>query len=167
MNLPADVSKVAPVYLVLTGEMMLDASLEEVWHHLINYPSWQNFPVVQPISGEPAKEGEVVLLRKEEKGFTFPAYYARTIKLDPLRRLIWKTYPEKTTPEANFFGIVDFTIQPAGGQTRFGYNTLYEFLVAYRDESELETFRKQQYENFAALFSVIFPKLKKLVEKGR
>lgn len=156
---------IAPVYLVLNGEMMLDSPTQESWLHVIDFGSWNNFPILRHISGEPGQEGEVVLLKKVEKGFDFPAYYCRTIKLDPERRVIWKTYPETKTEEDDFFGIVDFRVYDEGGKTRFCYNTLYEFLVRYRSEGELDAFRKRQSGNFDALLSVTLPKLKALCEK--
>lgn len=156
---------VAPVYLVMEGEFRIEAPLKAVWSHVLNYPSWQNFPVHKHVSGPPAGEGEVVMLRKEEKGFTFPAYYALTIKLDPESRVLWKTYPAEKGSEVEFFGIVEFRVREAQGGTRFSYNFLYEFQVPYQQESELEAFRKQQYENFTILLSSIFPKLKRLAEQ--
>lgn len=154
-----------PVYLVWHGETMLNAPIERCWPHVLNYTSWQHYPVAQPVSGERGKEGEVVLLKKDEAGFTFPPYYARTIKLEPRRRIIWKTWPETATPELDFFGIVDFTLHEAKGKTRFCYDFLYELLVPARGESELEELRKQQYANTEAMFAAILPKLKKLVEE--
>jgi len=161
----SDVPKIAPVYLVWQGEMLLAAPIEEVWPHVLNYPSWQNYPRLQHVSGRPGEEGEVVLLMKEEKGFTFPPYYARTIKLEPPHRVIWKTYPQ-VAQEINFFGIVDFTLAEAQDKTRFRYDMLYEFLVPHRTEDELKAFHTQQDENFQALFSVTLPKLRSLVEKN-
>lgn len=158
---------VEPVYLVLGGELMIDAPVEQVWHHVLNYPSWQNYSSVEHISGEPGGEGEVVLLRKEEEGFTFPPYYARTIKLEPRRRSMWKTYPETRTQGNDFFGIVEFRLEESQGTTRFSYNTLYEFLVPHVEKSELDAFRERQRENFETLLAAIFPKLKALAEQKR
>jgi hypothetical protein len=156
--------KIGPVYGVWDGELMIDAPVREVWRHVLNYPSWQNFPVARHISGRPGEEGEVVMLRKDEKGFEFPPYYAITVKLEPERRVIWKTYPEKGADD--FFGIVEFGVADAGGKTRFGYHLVYEFNVPYSDESELVAYRKGQEQNFTTLFGVIFPKLKQLAEEG-
>lgn len=158
-------SNTAPVYLVRSGEMMIDASVASTWVHVVNYPSWQNYPIVQHISGARGQAGEVVLLKKDEAGFEFPPYYARTITIEPQRRLMWKTYPQTRQP-IDFFGIVDFQVQPAGEGTRFTYDVLYEFLVPYEDERELETFRQAQYDNFEPLFGSVLPKLKKLAEQG-
>jgi hypothetical protein len=155
---------IEPVYLVLSGEFVIDASTAEVWRHVVNYPSWQNYSSVQHISGQPGGEGEVVLLRKEEKGFTFPPYYARTIRLEPERRAIWKTYPEKRSPATDFFGIVEFGLDDWKGKTRFSYDTLYEFMVPYTHKQELEVFRHRERENFETLLATIFPKLKVLAE---
>jgi hypothetical protein len=160
-----DEMSVAPVYIVLTGEMMIRASRAEVWRHVLNYPGWQNFSVVKHVAGEPGKEGEVVLLSKEEEGFSFPPYYARTIKLEAQRRAIWKTYPEKGGEGPDFFGIVDFRLSGAQGDTCFAYNTIYEFMVPYKSEGDLDTFRRLQEENFGTLLGGIFPKLKRLAEE--
>jgi uncharacterized protein YndB with AHSA1/START domain len=157
---------IEPVYVVESGGMTIDAPTAEVWRLVLDYPSWQNFPVVQHVSGDPGGEGEVVLLRKEEKGFVFPSYYARTIKLQPQRRVIWKTYPEKQSPESNFFGIVEFRLDDRQGKTLFSYTLLYEFMVSYTDKSELDAFREKERENFKTLSTVIFPKLKALAEKS-
>jgi hypothetical protein len=165
-NTSDDSAQLVPVYLVFNGETMLDAPLKDAWPHVVNYTAWQNYPIVQHVSGKPGQEGEVVLLKKDETGFTFPPYYARTIKLDPLRRVIWKTYPEKKSPGIDFFGIVEFSVAEAGGKTRFSYQLLYEMLLPPQSEDELAAFRKQQHENTAAMFAAILLKLKRLVEQG-
>lgn len=157
---------IAPVYLFWEGEMLLDAPVRLAWPHVIDYPSWQSYSSVEHISGAMGQEGEVVLLRKEEVGFEFPPYYARTLKLEPQRRVVWKTYPQQAAAGNDFFGIVEFKLFEAQQKTRFCYNTLYEFQVPYRQEGELEAFRNQQYENFGRLFEAILPKLKKRVSES-
>jgi hypothetical protein len=157
--------KIDPVYMIWSDEMMFNSSTKKTWQHLINPPSWQNFPVYKTVAGSAGKEDEVILMRKEEEGFEFPSYFARVLKIEPERRIVWKTYPEKITPQENFFGIVDFKIYDESGKTRFCYDFLYEFLVPHENEEELVAFRDQQYENFKTLFSIIFPKLKALAEK--
>ena len=161
------IRKTAPVYLVWSGEMMFDAPLERAWTHVINYPSWQNYSTVKHITGEVGKEGEVVLLSKDEKGFEFPPYFARTIKLEPPHRVIWKTYPEKSSPGNEFFGIVEFRLDEVDGKTRYWFQSLYEFLVPYENEDELDQFRKQQDDNMSTLYESIYPKLRKLIEQRR
>lgn len=158
-----DGRKTAPVYIIGEGELMLNASPKDVWPHVLDYSSWQNYSIVQHVSGPPGQEGEVVLLQKDEAGVKSTPYLARTIKLDPGRRVIWKTYREN----ANYFGIVEFRIDEMQGKTRFYWSLLYEHIVSYEHESELETFRRQQYAYFDTLSSCIFPKLKKRVEKDR
>lgn len=155
--------RIEPVYLVWNGEMSFDAPRDLVWRHVIDYPSWQQYSRVERLAGRAGQEGELVMLVKEEKGFEFPPYYARTIKLEAPRRVIWKTYPERGQ-EVDFFGIVEYQLDEIPGGTRLRYDTLYEFLVPYRDERELEEYRKQQYDNFGALFALILPKLRKAVE---
>lgn len=171
MNQQAIVSdsarKVAPVYLVWDGELMLDAPVSAAWPHVINYPSWQNYSTVQHVSGPRGGDGEVVLLFKEEHGFKFPPYYAITIKLEPERRVIWKIYPEKGTQEIDFFGIVQFRVFPVGDRTRFCYDTVYEFQVPHQDEAELAAFYQEQHKNFGALFAAVLPKLQQLVATGK
>jgi hypothetical protein len=160
-ELPA---RIEPVYLFWETETILNAPVEKAWPHIVNYPSWQNFSIVKTISGSHGLEGEVVSLQKDEGGFVFPPYYARTIKVEPERRIVWKTFIEKGSREIDRFGIVDFRVFADTGGTRFVSNLVYEFLVPYRHERELEAFRKKQDENFKTLFASTRPKLKQLVE---
>ncbi len=154
---------VAPVDLLWEGSLMLDALRDEAWRHVLNYPSWQGYSEVTHLSGPPGGEGEVVRLAKDEEGFTFPPYFARTIKIDPPIRVMWKTYPEEgTVPD--FLGVVEFTLEAVGAQTRFGFMSLYEFRVPHNEEAELDEFREEQEENFGTLFASTFEKLKNLVE---
>jgi len=159
--------KVAPAYILRRGENLIDAPLRATWRCLINYPSWQNFRRVQHISGRPGAEGEVVLLEKAETGFTFPRYYARTIVLQPERKVIWKQFADPASQGLDFFGIVTFSAVAAQHGTSFSYDLLYEFLIPYREEEELGALSKRQYENFDALLSVVVPKLKHLAESER
>jgi hypothetical protein len=158
--------KIEPVYLFWETETILNAPVKDVWPHIVNYPSWQGFSTVKTISGKPGQEGEVVSLQKDEKGFVFPPYYARTIKIELQRRIVWKTFIDKGSAEIDRFGIVDFKLFEGEGKTRFCSNLLYEFLVPYEHESEIATFRETQDENFKSLFASTRPKLIKLVEKG-
>jgi hypothetical protein len=155
--------KIAPVYVVYNGEMTINAPVETVWRLAIDYTSWQNYSVVQHVSGVPGQEGEVVLLKKEEKEYVSVPYYARTIKIDPERRIIWKTYRDQT----DYFGIIEFIMYDAQGKTRFLNNALYEFLVPYQYQSELDAFRAERYRVTEAVCAAIFPRLKKLAEQGR
>jgi hypothetical protein len=157
--------KIAPVDLVWNGEMLFDAPLEVVWRYVIDYPSWQNYSSVTHISGKAGGEGEVVLLRKDEKGFEFPPYYARTIKLQPPRWVIWKTYPVNASAENSFAGVVEFKLDKVDGKTRYWFQSVYEFAVPYQDDRELDDFRKRQNDNMLTLYASINPKLKKLIEQ--
>lgn len=157
-------TKTAPVYLVVSGEMLIDASPAQTWPHVVNYPSWQSYSTVQTVEGTPGAEGEVVVLRKDEAGFVFPPYHARTIKIEPERKIIWKTYLDPGAGDPDGFGIVEFRLYPKGGQTVFWYNLIYEFQVRYREERELAEFLEMQKSNFAALIASTHPKLKQLVE---
>jgi hypothetical protein len=155
----SDTKTVTPVYLFYIGEMIIDASVEEVWRHAVDYPSWQNYSLVQHLSGTAGQEGEVVLLKKEETSGTTP-YLARTIKLEPGRRIIWKTYREDSAD----FGIVEFAVEPVGSQSRFSYNTLYERNLVGQTTDEIEAFRARAEESASAVFAVVLAKLKALAE---
>src|SRR4051812_23883903 len=120
-----DSRKTAPVDVVCTGGLLIDASVDEVWPHMIDYTTWQDFPEARTVAGEPGTEGEVVLLQKNFEGTLTPPYYARTIKREPGKRIIWKCFPDDSA-ESDFFGAVgfsgtvEFSLAPAGeGKTRF------------------------------------------------
>jgi hypothetical protein len=158
----ADDRKIAPVYVIVERETLIDAPVKTVWQHAINYPSWQNYSIVKHISGIRGQEGEVTLLKKDELSSPTTAYYARTIKIEPERRIVWKTFRDNV----NYFGIVDFRFYDVDGKTRFTNNSLYEHNIPYRDEAEIEAFRAQAYANMNELLSSILPKLKKIAESG-
>jgi hypothetical protein len=151
-----------PIYVVLEREMVIDAPAQVVWRHALNYASWQNYSTVEHVSGLPGQEGEVVLLKKEEVGSATTPYYARTIKLEPERRVVWKTFRNNV----DYFGIVEFRLYDLGAKTRFCNNSLYEHNIACRNDCEAEAFRAQAYANMDALLAAIMPKLKKLAEQG-
>jgi hypothetical protein len=154
----------APVYLVIDGQILLDAPVKEAWRHIIDYPSWQNYSTVEHISGEVGEAGEVVLLKKEEAGIEFPPYYARTIKIEPESRVICKCYPQDESDA--FFGIVEFRAAPVGDRTRFSWSGIYEFMVAYSDPEQLKAFEAEEYQNFEKLFDSVLPKLQRLVRQS-
>jgi len=162
---PAVVRRVEPVYVVHSGELLIEAPVEVTWRHVMDYASWQNFRVFQHLSGARGQEGEVVLLKKEEAGFDFPAYKARTIKLVPESQIIWKQYTDEESEGINFFGLVTFRVAAVPVGTRFWYDLVFEFLVPYDDVSELDAFRGRQHENFARLTSSVFPRLKRRAEE--
>jgi hypothetical protein len=157
-----DTVKRGPVYIVGDGEMLIDAPVKSVWPHVLSYPKWQDYSIVRHVSGKPGAEGEVVFLQKESGGVKSVPYFARTIKLDPERRVIWKTFRENV----EYFGIVEFRVEPVDGKTRFSYNVLYETVVPYEDESELETRSREGSESLTAYLAIVLPKLKTLAEQG-
>jgi hypothetical protein len=160
-------AKVAPVYVLVNGEIAFDAPIGRVWRHLIDYSSWQNYTTREHVCGEPGREGEVVLLKKEEATYSSPPYYARTVKIEPERRIMWKTYRGEASGDKGYFGFIDFTLSPDGERTLFRSNNIYEYLVPYEDEGELDEFRKKRYAISASVSSVTRAKLKKLIEEDK
>lgn len=106
------------IYIVRRGDIEIDASPESVWPWLLDYGAWQNYSIIEHVSGPVGGEGEVVLLKKDETGYAaVPAYYARTVSIEPGRRVIWKTFREGD----DYFGVVEFSLADAGGRTRLEY----------------------------------------------
>jgi hypothetical protein len=167
-----DTRKSAPVDLVFSGEVLIDKPVDEVWPHVVDYSSWQEFPICEHVSGPVGAEGEVVRLQKEELGIRTPPYYAKTILLEPGKRIIWKCWPEAVTPDNDFLGasdlsaVVQFSVEPQGEKTRFSYTNVYEFIVLHRDEAELESFRSENIPLYEGAFGHIFGNLKHLAETG-
>lgn len=162
---PESTAEVAPVYLVWNAETTLDLPAQEVWPYVVDFPSWQNYSRVEHVSGKPGREGEVRLLQNAEKGFEVPPFYARTIKLEPGHRIVWKCYPSLKETGKEFIGFAEFRLDEEQGRTRFSYSILYEFQMPRSNEIEREAFLKQQHENMDALFALFVPRLKRLVEK--
>ena len=162
----ADAIARSPVYVLVEGQMTLNATAAQTWPHVINYLSWQNYSIAKHISGEVGKEGEVVLLKKDESGASSTPYYARTIKVEPERRVVWKIFREHSTEGGWTFGIVSFRLDEIDGKTRFSYDLMYEFDAPTADEDELRLFKEQQHRNYQTLLSSILPKLKIRVEEN-
>lgn len=160
-----ELGRKAPVYVLMDGEMLLDAPLNECWRCVLDYPSWQSYSTVRHVSGEPGGEGEVVMLRREEPGVAHSPYYAKTINLDPPCRVVWKTYPAQPTND-EFFGIVDFRLSEQAARVCFRYSVLFEFTVPYRDECELRARRDERRADLEALFAAILPALRELVARS-
>lgn len=155
-----------PAYVMLDGSFLIDSPVEKVWPLAIEYTSWQAYSSADPVSGPPGAVREVVRLKKEEPGLeSFPDYYARTLKIEANRRIVWKTWPaSRDEGGADFWGIVDFRLLPEGERTRFVYNVYYEFALEGKDEDELVAFEAQMTAGFEQMMGSVFPKLKSLAE---
>ena len=159
-----DSQKTAPVYIFCEGEAVLDAPVKTAWPCLIDYPSWQNYTRIESISGEPGQEGEVVLLDKDDGEGEDPSspYYARTIKLEPEQRIVWKTFPYDEETE-DYFGIVDFRVEEVDGKTHYSYALTYEFVVPYEGEEKLAAFQDHEQVAFDQYTSHVLPDLEKQI----
>ena len=155
----SDSKKLIPIYLTSKGELTIDAPVPVVWRHAIDYRAWQNYSLVQHVSGTPGEEGELVILKKEEVSNVTP-YFARTIKLEPGRRIVWKTYREGN-PD---FGIVEFVVEEVGLRARFIYSMLYERNLSNQSGEEAQSFRKRSQESSDAYLAGTLRKLKALCE---
>jgi hypothetical protein len=150
----------APVYVVRRGDLIISAPIAIVWQHVLDFPTWQKYSIVESVSGEPGKEGEVLHLKKDE-GLDMEAYYARTIRLEHESRALWKTF----RPGEPYFGVVDFNVERIDDETtRFFYNVFYEFVVEYGDPAELAAFEAHINGNFDVLTQVVLPRLKTVAE---
>nr|WP_198148546.1 SRPBCC family protein [Sphingomonas sp. Y57] len=153
-----------PVHILVEGSRRFACPAAAAWRHVLNYTSWQNYSISEPVAGVPGTEGEVVLLRKDEEGVTFPPYFARTIHLDPGKRVIWKTYPRDPEPGNDYFGFVDFAVAAEGEATRFSYRFLYELIVPAAPEAELARYKTDLIAATESVNETIFTKLQRLVE---
>jgi hypothetical protein len=164
-------SKVAPVHLVFSTELHLNAPVNAAWPLVVDYTRWQNYPLAQHVSGTPGEVGEVVILAKAEADFETPPYYTETVFLEPGRRITWKIYPKDADGDEGFLGadqflgFVDFRVDPDGDGTRFTAHSIYEYMVAHESQAELDTFRAEQHGLMTSMFGTIFPKLQKLVDE--
>lgn len=162
----APAADAAPAYMVLDGSLTLAGPVEDVWPIVLDFPGWQDFSSSETVSGTPGAVREVTLLKKEEPGLeSFPPYYARTVKIVPRERIIWKTFPQRSSADdPTFFGIVDFRLEPRGNETLFIYNVFYEFVVNDLDETEAIAYENEMTANFGQMMASVFPKLVRLCE---
>jgi Polyketide cyclase / dehydrase and lipid transport len=171
MSSKGDEQGAVPVDLVFSGEVELDAAPHDVWPYVLDYASWQNFPVARRIGGEAGQEGELVLLQAEEDGHTIGPFYGRTIKLEAERRIVWKMYVDPQQGVGwiegalDFSGTVDFRLEPSGeGRTTIHWNNIYEYRVTDRGPEATDAWRRRQQEETEAALAAVWPRLKQLVE---
>lgn len=163
--------KVGAVDFFFSGEFGLDAPAAEVWPVVLDYTAWQDFRAAENVSGKSGEPGEVVRLLKVTDDFETPPYLARTIVLEPGRRIVWKVYPEKSGAgdeflgAVGFSGYVDFQVRENGpSAVLFAYNAVYESLVEYEQDSELKEFETKTYKEFGAMFDTMWVRLRNLIE---
>jgi hypothetical protein len=160
--------KDSPVYVIMDGGFSLDASVDVAWGSVVDFPSWQGFSSIERISGVIGAEEEVFLLVKNGESFDFPPFYARTLRVEPHRRIIWKTFPADVLEGTGFVGIVEFRLESAeAGTSRFSYHSIYEFNGPFSSEAERLSFRNAQYDDFSNEWKLIGPKLEELVVARR
>jgi len=156
-----------PAYVLLDGSFLIDRPVDVVWPLILEYTSWQQYSSADHISGKAGHVGEVVLLKKEEPGLeNFPQYYARTLKIEPCRRVVWKTWPAVADQGPPFWGIVDFRVSDKDGRTRFTYSVYYEFALQGEGQDAVSNFEAEMTNGFEELMSSVFPKLRNLAEHG-
>jgi hypothetical protein len=166
--------RVSPVDLFLSGQFKLDASAAQAWPVVLDYTAWQTYPIAENVSGQPGELGEVVRLRKVAESFETPPYFARTVALEPGRRIVWKVYPEKSGKEevflgaVGFSGYVDFQVSEAGEDSAlFSYNAIYEYLVSHEEDSELSGFRAKSSAEIEVMYDAMWDRLRELVAETR
>jgi hypothetical protein len=109
------------------AESYVACSLQQAWNLVLDYPSWNPSFVgaeVIPVSGPRGGEGEVVQIKKQLKAVTgdsLPPFYAKTVKLVPLRHIAWYVYPMEGDAET-FRNFVDFGLSEVAQGLRFSVN---------------------------------------------
>lgn len=152
----------SPIYLLWTRQIILDAPPAHAWPFLIDFTAWQNYPIAEHVSGPRGGEGEVVLLKKDETGFSFPPYFARTCILDAPHRVVWKTYPNEGPEPQSFVGIVDFSMQAIGEGAKLSLQLFYE-MNPTPEVADVQAFRADYYRSTSEMFDAVLPRLQRLV----
>lgn len=148
------------VHIVYDADMVIAAPRAVVWPCAVAYPTWQNFAVARTVSGRPGAEGEVVALQKDEAVYRSTPYFARTLRIDPERRLIWKTYRENS----DYFGIIEFMLEDHPDGTLFRKHLIYEHYVESVDPAAVAAWRSERIALVEAMQANVTPKLKQLAE---
>jgi hypothetical protein len=159
--------KIGIVDVVQSREWQLNAPVGEVWRGVIDYPSWQGYPSVQHISGPVGQEGEIVRLEKPKGEFFWRPKYCRTVKLDPLRPVIWKVDSIEAPDDLKWSASVDYRLHmQEDGKTKLQCQVIKEFVVPYENERELDEVCKRENEQQGAYMDANFPRLEALLAKA-
>ena len=99
---------------VYYAQSQLACTVEQAWPRMLAYQDWNPGFVggtVSRLRGQPASEGELVLISLvDAAGNPVPEFYAETLKVVPLRHIVWDVYPKAGEAFRNF---LDFELTPA------------------------------------------------------
>jgi hypothetical protein len=120
---------IASVYY---AEVQIALSLKNAWEKLVDYKAWNPEFVdadVTLVRGVAGAEGETVLIRKPVymDGALLPEFYAETVKLIPLRQIVWYVYPKDCALFRNF---VDFGLTETPPGVRFNIRYYEQMKIA-------------------------------------
>jgi hypothetical protein len=144
--------RIGRVDMVFCTTWEVEAPLDDVYPAVVDFRAWQGYDSVQLVSGVQGEEGELIIIKKPESEMAWQEKYCGTIKLDPLRQVIWRIYtgPGQVGPdgwEYEYSGTVDYRFEANGPQkTTIFLQVIKEFFVPHDDETELAEVQAAEYK---------------------
>jgi len=155
-----------------SAKITIDHPTEIVWPHLMNQELWMKDFVVERISGERNKEGEVKkisAINTNPDGVPvseFQPFYFKTLLLVPLRRFVYKAYTEHRTGDYGFTGVEILTLGDFGSSSVVTFEAYIEMQSGKMTTSELVKLIAMAKESGAALWERNFQRLNALVNSA-
>lgn len=111
--------------LVMREEIMVDALPEAVWPYILNRKYWMAFEL-ETLSGNPAEEGELVLVSQQANKNVPTQYLLKTVKIVPQKQIVSKVFPLKGD---DFIGFSDVTLFRFGGRSKMIFSFYMEIKI--------------------------------------
>lgn len=164
-------SKVGRVDMVYNTTLHAEAPLKEAFWTVFDYPAWQGYETIVHVSGPKGEEGELASIEKTKDEPGWQEKFCKTIKLDPLKQIIWRVYTDPGQVgadgwERGFDVTVDYRFEATTSEkTTIHMQVIKEFFVPYEDESELAGVQQSEYRHQVELMEHLAPRLYDLLAK--
>jgi hypothetical protein len=172
LNLADPDRKVGRVDMVYNTTLHVEAPLELAFWTVFDYPAWQGYETIVHVAGPKGEVGELATIEKTKDEPGWHEKFCKTIKLDPLKQIIWRVYtgPGQVGAEGwerEFDVTVDYRFEATAETTTIHMQVIKEFFVPYEDESELAGVQQSEYQHQVEIMEHLAPRLDDLLTKKK
>jgi len=152
-------------------DFVLDAPVEQVWPHLLDWDKWMPDKVCKHVSGPEKAVGAVESIDTLHDGEVVSTIYGEIVRLDPERRIAYRLLPFREQGLAGIDaarGHMIWNIYPLdGGRTLLAYETVAEMESSSIEQGEFtKQFAEAEITGNKHWLDDYVPELKRLLAEG-
>ena len=158
------------VDMISSANRFISCPVDVAWQHLLNQAAWMRDFVVQSISGDFNREGEVkrlMPLPANTEGLKLEEvrpFFFKTLLIVPYRKLVYKAYTENRDGEYGFTGVEILTLKDVSRGTAVIFEGYLEFQSSTMNEAELKKFVGQVRDGGQAVWDRNLQRLEELAQ---